>query len=67
MLQTVNRLQNDGMEGMRPNMETLLAFLAEWQAVQGTTLGRIITAAQLADVQELERIFALLDERSEAS
>ena len=42
-----------------PNFDALIAFLANWEAIERSALGRIVTAGQLADVQELERLFAL--------
>jgi hypothetical protein len=40
----------------------LLVFLANWEAIERSALGRILTAGQLADVQELERLYALPSE-----
>jgi hypothetical protein len=40
-------------------IEVVLEFLAQWQAEQNVTLGTILTAGELADVRELERIYLL--------
>jgi hypothetical protein len=42
-----------------PKLESLLKFLADYQSAQGTPLGELITAGELADIRELERMFAL--------
>jgi hypothetical protein len=44
---------------INPDFDALLVFLANWEAIERSALGRILTAGQLADVQELERLFAL--------
>jgi hypothetical protein len=44
---------------INPDFDALLAFLANWEAIERSALGRILTAGQLADVLELERMFAL--------
>ncbi|MEA3006116.1 MAG: hypothetical protein QOI94_1385, partial [Acidobacteriaceae bacterium] len=36
-----------------------------WEAIERSALGRILTAGQLADVQELERLYALASEPTE--
>jgi hypothetical protein len=46
-----------------PNFDALMVFLANWEAIERSALGRIVTAGQLADVQELERLFALPSEK----
>jgi hypothetical protein len=53
------------MKEANPNFDALLIFLANWEAIERSALGRILSAGQLADVQELERIFALPSEPSE--
>ena len=47
------------MKQINPDFDALLVFLANWEAIERSALGRILTAGQLADVQELERLFAL--------
>ena len=47
------------MKEINPDFDALLVFLANWEAIERSALGRILTAGQLADVQELERLFAL--------
>jgi hypothetical protein len=49
----------DSMEGIPPKIGSLLKILAEWQAAQEIALGALLTAGWLADVRELERMFAL--------
>jgi hypothetical protein len=44
---------------INPDYDALLVFLANWEAIEKSVLGRILTAGQLADVQELKRIYAL--------
>ena len=46
------------MEEIDPKLESLLKFLAEWQAAQRISLGKFLTAAELADLREPERIVA---------
>jgi hypothetical protein len=53
------------MKETNPNFDSLLVFLANWEAIERSALGRILSAGQLADVQELERLFALPSEDSE--
>jgi hypothetical protein len=47
---------------INPDFDALLVFLANWEAIERSALGRILTAGQLADVQELERLYALPSE-----
>ena len=47
------------MKETNPDLDALLAYLAKWEAIERSALGRILTAGQLADVQELERLYAL--------
>ena len=47
------------MEEVDPKLESLLKFLAEWQAAQRISLGKFLTAAELADLREPERMVAL--------
>jgi hypothetical protein len=54
----------DSMEDIPPEMDSLLKSLAEWQEAQEIALGTFLTVGQLADVQELERMFALPCEES---
>jgi hypothetical protein len=52
-------LHDDVVNEINPDFDALLVFLANWEAIERSALGRILTAGQLADVQELERLFAL--------
>jgi hypothetical protein len=49
----------EAVKQINPDFDALLVFLANWEAIERSALGRILTAGQLADVQELERLFAL--------
>jgi hypothetical protein len=49
----------EAVKEINPDFDALLVFLANWEAIERSALGRILTAGQLADVQELERLFAL--------
>jgi hypothetical protein len=48
-----------------PDFDALMVFLANWEAIERSALGRIVTAGQLADIQELERLYTLPAERRE--
>jgi hypothetical protein len=52
------------MKDANTNFDALLVFLANWEAIERSALGRILSAGQLADVQELERMYALPSEPS---
>jgi hypothetical protein len=52
-------MHDEAVKETNPNFDALLAFLSNWEAIERSALGRIVTAGQLADVQELERLFAL--------
>jgi hypothetical protein len=52
------------MKETNPNFDALLVFLANWEAIERSALGRILSAGQLADVQELDRMYALPSEAS---
>ena len=52
-------MHDEGVKQINPDFDALLVFLANWEAIERSALGRILTAGQLADVQELERLFAL--------
>ena len=52
-------LHDDAVRQTNPDFDALLVFLANWEAIEQSALGRILTAGQLADVQELERLYAL--------
>jgi hypothetical protein len=52
------------MEDRSSRLESLLKFLAEWETTRRTVLGRILTAGQLADIRELERIYGLSPSRA---
>ena len=53
------------MKEINPDFDALLVFLANWEAIERSVLGRILTAGQLADLRELERLYALPSEPSE--
>ena len=52
-------VHHEAVKQINPDFDALLVFLANWEAIERSALGRILTAGQLADVQELERLFAL--------
>jgi hypothetical protein len=52
-------MHHEVVKKTNPDFDALLIFLANWEAIERSALGRIITAGQLADVQELERLYAL--------
>jgi hypothetical protein len=52
-------MHDDPVNEINPDFDALLVFLANWEAIERSALGRILTAGQLADVQELERLYAL--------
>jgi hypothetical protein len=52
-------MHDEAVKQINPDFDALLVFLANWEAIERSALGRILTAGQLADVQELERLFAL--------
>jgi hypothetical protein len=52
-------MHDEAVRQTNPDFDALLVFLANWEAIERSALGRIVTAGQLADVQELERLFAL--------
>jgi hypothetical protein len=58
-------MHDDGVKEINPDFDALLVFLANWEAIEQSALGRILTAGQLADVQELERLYALPSEPTE--
>jgi hypothetical protein len=58
-------MHHDVVKEINPDFDALLAFLANWEAIERSALGRILTAGQLADVQELERMYALRSEPTE--
>jgi hypothetical protein len=60
-------IDDDAVKETNPDFDALLAFLANWEAIERSALGKILTAGQLADVLELERIFALPSETPEDS
>jgi hypothetical protein len=55
-------MHDEAVKQTNPNFDALLVFLANWEAIERSALGRIVTAGQLADIQELERLFALPSE-----
>jgi hypothetical protein len=58
-------MHDEAVKEINPNFDALLVFLANWEAIERSALCRIITAGQLADLQELERIYALPSEPRE--
>jgi hypothetical protein len=52
-------MHHEAVKQTNPDFDALMVFLANWEAIERSALGRILTAGQLADVQELERLFAL--------
>lgn len=52
-------MHHEAVKEINPDFDALLVFLANWEVVERSALGRILTAGQLADVQELERLYAL--------
>jgi hypothetical protein len=57
----------EAVKEINPDFDALLIFLANWEAIERSALGRILTAGQLADVQELERLFALPSNQEDPS
>ena len=55
-------MHHEAVKQTNPDFDALLVFLANWEAIERSALGRILTAGQLADVQELERLYALPSE-----
>lgn len=62
---TFNQMHHVVVKEINPDFDALLVFLANWEAIERSALGRILTAGQLADVQELERMYALRSEPTE--
>jgi hypothetical protein len=62
---TLSPMHDEGVKEINPDFDALLVFLANWEAIERSVLGRILTAGQLADVQELERLYALRSEPSQ--
>lgn len=62
---TLSPMHDEGVKETNPDFDALLVFLANWEAIERSVLGRILTAGQLADVQELERLYALRSEPSQ--
>jgi hypothetical protein len=58
-------MHDEVVEEINPDFDALLLFLAHWEATEQSALGRVFTAGQLADVQELERLYALPSEPTE--
>ena len=61
----LSQMHDEAVKEINPNFDALLVFLANWEAIERSVLGRIITAGQLADLQELERLYALPSEPRE--
>jgi hypothetical protein len=47
------------MEDHSSRLESLLKFLAQWEAARRTAFGTLFTAGEIADIRELERIYGL--------
>lgn len=47
------------MSEEKPIIDAILQFLEQWQAREGNDLGMVLTAGQLVDMKELERLYAL--------
>jgi hypothetical protein len=62
---TLSLMHDEVVKEINPDFDALLVFLANWEAIEQSALGRILTAGQLADVQELERLYALPSEPTE--
>jgi hypothetical protein len=58
-------MHHDVVKETNPDFDALLVFLANWEATEQSALGKILTAGQLADVLELERLYALRSEPTE--
>jgi hypothetical protein len=58
-------MHDEVVEEINPDFDALLLFLADWETKERSALGKILTAGQLADVQELERLYALPSEPTE--
>jgi hypothetical protein len=58
-------MHDEVVEQINPDFDALLLFLADWEAKERSALGKIFTAGQLADVMELERLYALPSEPTE--
>jgi hypothetical protein len=56
---TLAQMHHEAVKETNPDFDALLVFLANWESIERSALGRILTAGQLADVQELERLYAL--------
>jgi hypothetical protein len=61
----LSQMHHEVVEETNPDFDALLVFLANWEAKEQSALGRIVTAGQLADVQELERLYRLPSEPTE--
>ena len=57
-------MHDEAVNEINPDFDALLVFLANWEAIERSALGRIVTAGQLADIQELERLYALPSRKS---
>ena len=62
---TLSQMHHEAVKEINPDFDALLVFLANWEAIEQSALGRILTAGQLADVQELERLYALPTHRQD--
>ena len=42
-------MHDEGVKEINPDFDALLVFLSNWEAIERSALGRILTAGQLAD------------------
>jgi hypothetical protein len=56
---THTQMHHEAVNQTNPDFDALLVFLANWESIERSALGKILTAGQLADVQELERLYSL--------
>lgn len=61
----LSQMHDKAVKEINPDFDALLVFLANWEAIERSALGRILTAGQLADLKELERMYALPSAASE--
>jgi hypothetical protein len=56
---TLPQMHHEAVKETNPDFDALLVFLANWESIERSALGKILTAGQLADIRELERLYAL--------
>jgi hypothetical protein len=61
------QMHHEAMPEPNPDFDALLIFLANWETIERSALGTILTAGQLADVRELERLYALPSEPEDST